>query len=162
MGDQFLFSSDYQLPLTEYDDFILTYPGVGEMVAAGMWQTQSLPSTGSYKGPSEPETVVVAKVTTEKVETSDPSEKGLIPSESKNMSEKYQAPIESGLGLAGSGIEVRPEPGRMVTSICVPIHQLSGPSDVRKGVKRPREQGEKKPRTKTARKHLPKFSIMDK
>ena len=165
MGESFLFSTDYQLPLTEYEDFVLTYPGLEEMEAAGMWQTQTVPSAGRFKGESEPVVVEVNKVTSEEVETTSPANKVVVPPDSKHFSDKFQEPLKSGLGLAGNGIDFSQATDRMVTSICVPIHKLTGassslsskpPSKRKKNVRREEVKAPKKRRPE------PKFFIKEK
>ena len=128
MGDNYLYSSDYQLPLSEYASFILDYPGVADMEAAGMWEMDTLPVRGHLKeGEEGANTMSTSQMSTDKVQVTSPGHKVVEPPDTKTISKKVKDP-DSGLGLPGHGIDFGQRAGRFVTSVSIPICQLPGTS----------------------------------
>lgn len=122
MGDNFMYSSDYQLPLDSYEELILDYPKIGEFEAMGMWQSQSSASHEKLRDEPDPVTFQESKMSTSKVETTTPGDQLQVPPESKNLSAPFQEP-KTGLNLPGNGVP--DQTGRYVTSVSVPIHALN-------------------------------------
>ena len=132
MGDNYLFSTDFTLPLDEHDAFTLEYAGRSEMAAYGMWETATLPKTGTLKEDEEGvNTMSVAKMSSDKVEVTRPGHKVVEPPDTKKLSDKIKDP-DSGLGLPGHGIDTIHSQGRLVTSLSIPIHQLLGSNSTMK------------------------------